>query len=401
MYPSFHSSSSSTSPFSSSLDMNRIPSFSQIMGGTPVTPPTSSVAVSAPPGMINIYMNIANVFFSISQDFQSIHKSFRFDYYVSSCRNWLDGLSNESNAMALSYPQFIPMHSQAFWSPVPDMLEVEFFSSVSKQLYTIIHSNWSDLREIVPQLSSKIFSFMDVLNTCITGVSTNGPFQRACESLPVQFQHDEPLTSSLRLYLLCTQFVCDLRSSSFSYLYPSLYLWDAQNGVQHLQQQLWMEITQRMDNTPISNFITRMQALSAEIAHTRVFLQGGTDGSDDCLALFDARFRSFFDAALAEAAGNRRFELESARMRFVSASEEAKRENWEKQRSILRVLTQIRENYAMAMQAKQNKKKVDVEYIVEHSMELLKTLRDYEQVNHLKMDSQFQYYRNQFRSLLE
>ena len=144
---------------------------------------------------------------------------------------------------------------------------------------------------------------MDVLNTCITGVSTNGPFQRACESLPVQFQHDEPLTSSLRLYLLCTQFVCDLRSSSFSYLYPSLYLWDAQNGIQHLQQQLWMEITQRMDNTPISNFITRMQALSAvfplfclfyaqEIAHTRVFLQGGTDGSDDCLALFDARFRS-------------------------------------------------------------------------------------------------------------
>ena len=53
------------------------------------------------------------------------------------------------------------------------------------------------------------------------------------------------------------------------------------------------------------------------------------------------------------------------------------------------------------MQAKQNKKKVDVEYIVEHSMELLKTLREYEQVNHLKMDSQFQYYRNQFRSLLE
>lgn len=224
--------------------------------------------------MINIYMNIANVFFSISQDFQSIHKSFRFDYYVSSCRNWLDGLSNESNAMALSYPQFIPMHSQAFWSPVPDMLEVEFFSSVSKQLYTIIHSvrpsprpltpqKWSDLREIVPQLSSKIFSFMDVLNTCITGVSTNGPFQRACESLPVQFQHDESLTSSLRLYLLCTQFVCDLRSSFFSHLYPSLYLWDVQNGIQHLQQQLWMEITQRMDNTPISNFIARMQTLSA------------------------------------------------------------------------------------------------------------------------------------------
>lgn len=144
---------------------------------------------------------------------------------------------------------------------------------------------------------------MDVLNTCITGVSTNGPFQRACESLPVQFQHDEPLTSSLRLYLLCTQFVCDLRSSSFSYLYPSLYLWDAQNGIQHLQQQLWMEITQRMDNTPISNFITRMQALSAvfplfclfytqEIARSRVFLKGGANGGDDCLALFDARFRS-------------------------------------------------------------------------------------------------------------
>ena len=144
---------------------------------------------------------------------------------------------------------------------------------------------------------------MDVLNTCITGVSTNSPFQRACESLPAQFQHDESLTSSLRLYLLCTQFVCDLRSSFFSHLYPSLYLWDVQNGVQHLQQQLWMEITQRMDNTPISNFIARMQTLSAvfpffclfytqEIAHTRVFLQGGTDGSDDCLALFDARFRS-------------------------------------------------------------------------------------------------------------
>lgn len=254
--------------------MSRIPSSSQIMGGTPVTPPPGSICVSAPPGMVNIYMNIANVFYSISQSFQSIHKSFRFDYYASCCCNWLNGLSNESNAMALSYAQFIPMHLQAFWSPIPDMLEVEFFSAVSKQLYTIVHSvspsprsltpqNWSDLREIVPQLSSKIFSFMDVLNTCITGVSTNGPFQHACESLPDQFQHDESLTSSLRLYLLCTQFVCDLRSSSFSYLYPSLSLWDAQNGVQHLQQQLWMEITQRMDNIPISNFIARMQTLSA------------------------------------------------------------------------------------------------------------------------------------------
>ena len=61
----------------------------------------------------------------------------------------------------------------------------------------------------------------------------------------------------------------------------------------------------------------------------------------------------FFDAALAEAAGNRRFELESARARFVSAFEEAKRENWEKQRSILRVLTQIRENYAMAVRKRE------------------------------------------------
>lgn len=53
------------------------------------------------------------------------------------------------------------------------------------------------------------------------------------------------------------------------------------------------------------------------------------------------------------------------------------------------------------MQAKQNNRKVDVEYIVEHSVDLLKTLKDYEQVNKLRMDSQFQYYKNQFKSLLE
>lgn len=53
------------------------------------------------------------------------------------------------------------------------------------------------------------------------------------------------------------------------------------------------------------------------------------------------------------------------------------------------------------MQAKQNRRNDDVEYIVEHSMELLKTLRDYEQMHHLRMDSQFQYYKNQFLSLLE
>lgn len=311
---SFNSSSSGVSPISGSLDLKRIPSFSQIMGGTPVTPPVNSVAASAPPGMVSIYMNIASIFTSVSQNLQSIHKSYLFDIYASSCCNWLDGISNESSMVALSYPQFIPLQFQAFWSPVPDTLEVEFFSTVSKQLYSIMHSvrptprsltpqNWSDLREIVPQLASKIFSFMDILNTCITGLSTNGPFQRACESLPAQFQHDEWLTNSLRLYLLCTQFVCDLRSSSFSHLYPSLSLWDVQNGVQHLQQQLWMEITQRMDSVPISNFVARMQTISAvfplfclfytqEIARSRVFLKGGANGGDDCLALFDARFRS-------------------------------------------------------------------------------------------------------------
>ena len=37
----------------------------------------------------------------------------------------------------------------------------------------------------------------------------------------------------------------------------------------------------------------------------------------------------------------------------MSAFEEAKRENWEKQRSILRVLTQIRENYTMAVRKRE------------------------------------------------
>ena len=33
-------------------------------------------------------------------------------------------------------------------------------------------------------------------------------------------------------------------------------------------------------------------------------------------------------------------------------------------------------------------------------MELLKTLKDFEQANHLSMVSQFQYYKNQFLNLL-
>lgn len=104
---------------------------------------------------------------------------------------------------------------------------------------------------------------MDILSTCISGLSLNRYFQRVTEGLPSQFQNNQEITSSLRLYVICTQFIGDLRSSLFSHLYPSLYVWDVQNGVHHLQQQLWMNITQSMGGISLSSFLSRVQLVSS------------------------------------------------------------------------------------------------------------------------------------------
>ena len=56
-------------------------------------------------------------------------------------------------------------------------------------------------------------------------------------------------------------------------------------------------------------------------------------------------------AQQAEDAGAHQFELDAIKMRFSSAFDLAKQENFEKQRSILRVLTQIRDNLTMAVGA--------------------------------------------------
>lgn len=104
---------------------------------------------------------------------------------------------------------------------------------------------------------------MNVLDTCICGVSTSKYFQRASEAIPQQFRQNVIISNDLRLYLLCTQFVCDLRSFTWSHLYPSLYLWDQLNGVQHLEKQLWMELTKQMGDSVPASFINRMQTISS------------------------------------------------------------------------------------------------------------------------------------------
>lgn len=110
------------------------------MGYSPISYPASSVVIPSAPGMISIYTNISNVFTSIFQNLSLFHKSYQYDCYVSSCCSWLSGLSNESIGMASVYAQFIPLSSQAVWSPVSNMSEVQIFSEVSKQLFSFIHS---------------------------------------------------------------------------------------------------------------------------------------------------------------------------------------------------------------------------------------------------------------------
>lgn len=137
---SFSGNSTGSSQLSCSLDINNIPTLSQIVGQPSLSPQANSFVVQTPQGMISIYANMANVFFSIKQNLLTFHKSYVFDYYITACCNWLDSLTRNCSTLVNQYFQFIPIDSQAFWPMVPDMLEVEIFSTVSKQLHTIIQT---------------------------------------------------------------------------------------------------------------------------------------------------------------------------------------------------------------------------------------------------------------------
>ena len=122
---------------------------------------------------------------------------------------------------------------------------------------------------------------------------------------------------------------------------------------------LWAASSRACSSSP-QYFLSRLVE-AQEMARTRFFLNGNANSFEDVLTLFDARFLSelssegwregFFDAAQAEDAGAHQFELDAIKMRFSSAFDLAKQENFEKQRSILRVLTQIRDNLTMAVGA--------------------------------------------------
>ena len=119
-----------------SLNLNNIPTFSQVLLPSPVTP--VQTPISAPQGYISIFENMYYVFLEMYQNFSRVHKSSLFDYYLSFCNSYIGNLSNFCQSLVPAYPQYILISLRASWNNVDSESECGFMEKALNQLRQII-----------------------------------------------------------------------------------------------------------------------------------------------------------------------------------------------------------------------------------------------------------------------
>ena len=380
-----------------SLNLNNIPTFSQVLLPSPVTP--VQTPISAPQGYISIFENMYYVFLEMYQNFSRVHKSALFDYYLSSCNSYVVNLSNFCQSLVPAYPQYILISLRASWNNVDSESECGFIEKALNQLRQIIQHSWNDLRDVISSVIEHIRAIESYLESLQTYLSLNNYYNRAINALQSDLRENPQLQQHLHFYLFCLQFSTDLKRSHFAYVYPSLQIWDRTNGVEHLQQVTWQSISKLIEGHACIQFHDEMKSVYDNIRSNYYYFNPSE--KEDTMNNFYFRVSSFFAEAARWVATASKSVFDAANQRYLSEYRKCSSTHFVEQSGILQSISVIADNYKLASNAKKEGRMADVSYIISESLSTLTNIKMYEKNNHICNDTVSGTYKLLFSSLLK